>query len=396
MENDDDMVEDWDDSRRALGFIALLFLVLLGGAALIDSIQADPTTYTTGEGMDWDILFSEECNPRRFHDLFRMTRETFLALVEELRPWMAENGRDERYSTIEERIASVLFYFAHPNSQTGLQAVLARAGSTWSTCLHEVVSAIVNTLQLANPSSPDAVVGHYAFNYFSGVIGALDGTHIPICRPNGGEAGFRNRKGFLSQNVLVAVNFDLMATLVVTGAEGCANDQQVMETARLHGFSVPYGCFYLADAGYTLTSAILTPYRGTRYHLKEWLPGGSGRPRNARELFNLRHARLRACVERFFGMLKEKFPVLAIPLPYTDVRFQSDLILAVILVWNIIVAREKLPEEVRPNDFEDSDDDNEPPPPDDDERRATGDRDQRARHIISHFSEYQLTGFQRH
>ena len=30
------------------------------------------------------------------------------------------------------------------------------------------------------------------------------------------------------------------------------------------------GKYYLADAGFSLASALLIPYRGVRYHLAEW------------------------------------------------------------------------------------------------------------------------------
>jgi DDE superfamily endonuclease len=55
-------------------------------------------------------------------------------------------------------------------------------------------------------------------------------------------------------------------------------------------------------------SSLLTPYRGTHYHLKEH---SRNPPRNARELFNLRHASLRNAIERTFGVLKKRFPIIA-------------------------------------------------------------------------------------
>ena len=67
------------------------------------------------------------------------------------------------------------------------------------------------------------------------------------------------------------------------------------------------GKYYLGDAGFMLKRQILTPYRGVRYHLKEY----SGRPpQNAKELFNHRHASLRNVIERTFGVLKKRFPII--------------------------------------------------------------------------------------
>ena len=47
--------------------------------------------------------------------------------------------------------------------------------------------------------------------------------------------------------------------------------------------------YYLGDAGYGIRNGIITPYRGVRYHLKEF---SDHRPENAKELFNLRHSSL--------------------------------------------------------------------------------------------------------
>jgi hypothetical protein len=209
-----------DTRRRRLGLLGVFLISLLGAVVALGNVPADPTVYTTGDGLDFATLFGPNVNHRRFHDLFRMRQGTFVELVDMLRPWMTQNARDERNTSFEERIASVLYYFAHPLSQTGLQSVFSRAGSTLSENIHEVVQAIINSLSLATPSPPSSTEGHTSFHHFRGVIGAMDGTHIPVMRPAGGEAGFRNRKGWLSQNVLVAINFDLQATFVLAGSEG--------------------------------------------------------------------------------------------------------------------------------------------------------------------------------
>ena len=65
------------------------------------------------------------------------------------------------------------------------------------------------------------------------------------------------------------------------------------------------GKFYLADAGYALSRLTLTPYRGVRYHLKEW-GRGNQRPAGYKKLFNFRHSALRNVVERIFGIMKKR------------------------------------------------------------------------------------------
>ena len=60
--------------------------------------------------------------------------------------------------------------------------------------------------------------------------------------------------------------------------------------------------------GYINRSHLIAPYRGVRYHLKEY---SIRFPENVKELFNLRHASLRNAIERAFGVLKKIFPIIA-------------------------------------------------------------------------------------
>jgi hypothetical protein len=55
-----------------------------------------------------------------------------------------------------------------------------------------------------------------------------------------------------------------------TGWEGSATDARVLTSAIINGFQVPPGKFYLVDGGYDNTPSFLAPYRGARYHLKEY------------------------------------------------------------------------------------------------------------------------------
>ena len=71
---------------------------------------------------------------------------------------------------------------------------------------------------------------------------------------------------------------------------------------------IPIGKYYLVDVGFMLRSTLLAPYRGVRYHLKEY---SRNPPQNLKELFNLRHATLHNVIERAFGVLKKRFPIIA-------------------------------------------------------------------------------------
>jgi len=174
--------------------------------------------------------------------------------------------------------------------------------------------------------------------YFDNCIGALDGTHINAHPGLEAQAPFRNRHGYLSHNVLAACTFDLQFSFVYPGWEGSANDQRVLQDAIARGgFRIPNGRFYLGDAGYVNTGTILTPFRRTRYHLREVIAAGEV-PETYQELFNMRHSTLRNEVERIFGVLKRRFPFLKTDMEY-DLLTQTRVIFAVCALHNYIRQR---------------------------------------------------------
>ncbi|RWR86070.1 putative nuclease HARBI1 isoform X1 [Cinnamomum micranthum f. kanehirae] len=70
----------------------------------------------------------------------------------------------------------------------------------------------------------------------------------------------------------MACGFDMKFHYVLAGWEGSATDATVLWSTLNRGdrLKVPDGKFYLLDAGYSNQPGFLTPYRGVRYHLKEF------------------------------------------------------------------------------------------------------------------------------
>lgn len=109
------------------------------------------------------------------------------------------------------------------------------------------------------------------FPFFDGARGALDSTQIGTSPPDNIRKGrFRNRKGFLSTNVQAAVDFEQQYIYLFTGWEGSASDSAIFNAARQSDLAIPVGKYFLADAVYPSCDALLVPFRGKRYHLREW------------------------------------------------------------------------------------------------------------------------------
>jgi len=126
-------------------------------------------------------------------------------------------------------------------------------------------------LPTANSPVPEEIrINKKFFPFFKDCIRAIDGTHIPMHVPEVLRAAYRNRKGGISQNILAATTMNMLFTYVLPGWEGSAADSRIFDDARAINFAIPEGRYYLADAGYANCDALLVPYRGVRYHLKEW------------------------------------------------------------------------------------------------------------------------------
>ncbi|XP_076949299.1 uncharacterized protein LOC143621898 [Bidens hawaiensis] len=168
-------------------------------------------------------------------------------------------------------------------------------------------------------------------------IGAIDGTHIRVKVPSKDASRYRGRKGYPTITVLAACTFDLKFTYVLSGWEGTASDSRVLKDAltREDKLNTPDGKFYLVDGGLPLKSTLIAPYRGVRYHLKEY---SKRAPQNPRELFNLRHASLRNSIERAFGILKRRFPIIrSTTEPFYSCETQSQIFLACCILHNYLL-----------------------------------------------------------
>jgi hypothetical protein len=186
----------------------------------------------------------------------------------------------------------------------------------------------------------DRIAGQPKYKaYFTDCLGALDRTHIDVYASLEDQGRYRNRKGHLSQNVLVVCNFKIEFTYILASWEGSAHDSTVYRNARYHnGFITPAGKYWLGDAGYLNTDTILVLYRGTRYYLKETRLAGK-KPENSKELFNLRHVSLRNVIKRIFGVIKRKYQILRTPSEYS-MATQTCIILACCTLHNFVWSRE--------------------------------------------------------
>lgn len=276
-------------------------------------------------------------HPTRCYDVLRMESHIFQELCDDLRSRkLLENSRGV---SVEEQLGMLMYMLSRNTSYRTLTDRFQRSPETIHRHLNASINAIASlAYDLIKLPSTDPHIkissSPLYWPYFENCIGAIDGTHIPVTVNEDEAAPYRNRKGTLSQNVMVACDFDLSFTYASSGWEGSASDAGVLNSAIQSGFRVPEGKYYLVDGGYANTPKFLAPYRNVRYHLKEQARG-SCRPRDYKELFNLRHARLRNIIERIIGILKMRFPILKVATHY-PMDTQVKIPLVAMVLHNII------------------------------------------------------------
>ncbi|KAF4032099.1 DDE superfamily endonuclease [Phytophthora infestans] len=214
-------------------------------------------------------LNQNNCNR---HDACRINRPVFDSLLPVCAPYITETVRSQR-----ELLGVTLDWMA-----TGLSA-----------------RAQENTFKIAYST---------CHKYRLLALYAIDGVHFQGEAAEEDADRFRSRKGVTTTNVLIASDMNLRVAFVNAGVEGSAHDSSVLSFS---GFltKIPTDYFVLADAGYALTTHVLTPNQGVRCHLQEWWPSHK-HPQNYSELFNLIHSKARNAVERLIGVLKRRFRVL--------------------------------------------------------------------------------------
>ncbi|RYR44016.1 hypothetical protein Ahy_A08g040398 [Arachis hypogaea] len=217
----------------------------------------------------------------------RMNTNAFANLCEllQVQGGLTEDG----HVSLPEQVATFLIILAHHKKNRSLQVRFCRSGETVSKYFNKVLKFVIRIQGMlfakATPIAEDCM--DPTWRRFKGCLGALDGTYIEVTVPESEKTRYRTRKDKICTNFLGVCNREMGFVYVLSGWEGSASDSRVLRDAitRRNSLKIPHGNYYLFDAGYTNGPGFLAPYRGTRYHIREWAQGARA-PRNYQEYFN--------------------------------------------------------------------------------------------------------------
>ena len=153
--------------------------------------------------------------------------------------------------------------------------------------------------------------------HFDGIIGMIDGSHIPIKQPDDRGTDYYNRKDFYSVVLQAVVREDLRFTNIFTGWPGKVHDSRILKNSPLFERG-PQFCagnrHILGDSGYPNLPWLLVPFKDNGH-----LSAAQGK-------YNKTHASIRSNVERAFGVLKGRFARLR----YIDQKSIKTIVVTII------------------------------------------------------------------
>lgn len=273
--------------------------------------------------------------PRKFFRTFRMTREVFETLCMDLDIPVSHSskkfwGREK----IDKRmmVAIFLYRLAH-------KCTLFQISETWGVSESSVVritrtvaDAILFQLgsrEIYFPSKSNLINQALEFSRrtgFPNAVGAIDGTHIKIKRPNTDWEQYFTRKKEYAIQCQAIVDTNGLFVDCITGYTGAAADARVFALSPISskGSSyIPTDHFILGDSAYPNKSWLLVPFKHYR----------SNPLTEAQKLYNLLLAKARVIIEHAFGRLKQRWRLLRY-MDMGDFKLMHKLIICAVILHN--------------------------------------------------------------
>lgn len=144
----------------------------------------------------------------------RMSRETFTILCDELRPYLERQTTCFRESvSVEARVAVTIWRLGTNVEFRTIAALFGLGRSTVGEIVTDTCEAIASHLMpryVAIPQGEMLRGAVHGFEHrwgFPQTVGAIDGSHIPILKPQESASDYYNRKGYYSVLIQAIVDY---------------------------------------------------------------------------------------------------------------------------------------------------------------------------------------------
>lgn len=198
------------------------------------------STYLSIEDLTDDAVFQMARFPR--HDV--------VALCDMLRLDLERKTARSRPIPVDTQVLAALGFYASGSFQWVLGRGIGLSQTSMSRVIRDVTTSLCRhadeVIQFPT-SQQDVIANKHAFHAITGfpnVIGAVDGTHIPIKSPITHEEAYVNRKGIHTINIQAVCDSKLQLLDVVAKWPGSTHDafmwrscslRRLMELGYIHG-----------------------------------------------------------------------------------------------------------------------------------------------------------------
>ncbi|XP_054825978.1 uncharacterized protein LOC129323464 [Eublepharis macularius] len=247
-----------------------------------------------------------------------MTRATFEYLVRILKPLLERQRTKFRDPiTVEKWVAVAIWCLTTSSCYRQAKDQFGIGVSTAGTAFLEVCYALEAELlskTVCLGTAVGTVMDGFSALGFPHCIGAIDGTHIPICAPGGSLEQYGNRKKFSS--ILLQGTVDHRGRFIDTeiGWNSKNHDAFVFRNSTICA-AMDAGTFVPGNPCLHLDSVTVPPIviSDGAYPIRRWLvkPYGTHAETEAHRNFDRALSRARNVVEHSFGRLKSRFRCLA-------------------------------------------------------------------------------------
>ncbi|KAL6737045.1 hypothetical protein Aduo_010720 [Ancylostoma duodenale] len=261
---------------------------------------------------------------------YRMREEHLHRLCNLVAPLMSQETTPNWSVDIENKVVIALRYLAANAHQMVLADNIGVCQKTVSNAIEEFVTALNHPSivgKFLNCRLNDVTYCRRKANGFArkgllpNIIGAIDGSLVPILRPPHSGWEYYCRKGFCALNVVAVVDARGRFMNINSNFPGSVHDSTVYNMSRIHDAftegSVPNGFCLIGDSGFANNNEIVTPFRNPQ-------------TRSQRK-FNETHKKMRVIVECVLGDWKERFKILE-----TTIRLEPDKAAQVVMACAVL------------------------------------------------------------
>lgn len=271
-----------------------------------------------------------------FKQHFRMRRETADFVIQNI------NGANilpvhtfgrNKIST-EKALYMTLWYLG--NQETYRQ--IADRFDVTKSAAHNTIRIIVEYLVSVSPTYikwPSSAEMNALSDVFAemqnihGIVGAIDGCHIKILKPQRDQHSYCNRKGEHSLLLQGVCDQHKRFLDVFCGEAGSIHDARLLKRSKLYelamnGQLIKEGMFLLGDSAYPNLPWLVPPFKD------------NGTLTGQQKLFNYRHSSTRIVIENAFGLLKGRFRRLKF-FENLKLHFISKAVIAACVLHNICI-----------------------------------------------------------